>query len=119
MKPARPTGYQTGLWAEMRAAVYLRLKGYRILARRFKTPAGEIDLVARKGGTLVFVEVKLRADEASAMEAIHAKNRQRVWNAAELYLQRHPDYTRLDMRFDALVFTRARKITHIENAWGI
>jgi putative endonuclease len=117
MKPA-PTGHQKGLWAELRAAVYLRLKGYKILDMRFKTPVGEIDIVARRGNMLVFVEVKLRATESEGAEAIHARNQSRVTRAAELYLQKHPSYNDMDMRFDALIITKGRAFTHIENAWG-
>ena len=111
------TGYKKGLWAELRAAAYLRLRGYKLRARRYKTPLGEIDLVVERAQTLVFVEVKLRSTLDGAAEAIDARNQKRVRAAAELYLQAHPQYTGHDMRFDALILTPGRDIAHIEAAW--
>lgn len=111
------TGHQKGLWAERGAEVFLMLKGYRIVSRRFKTPLGEIDLVAKRHHTLVFVEVKWRETAEEAAEAIHAKNRARVSRAAALYLQQHPQYTDMDTRFDALVMARGVWPRHIEGAW--
>lgn len=111
------TGYKKGLWAEWRAAAYLRLRGYKLRARRYKTPLGEIDLVVERAGTLVFVEVKLRATLDVAAEAIDARNQRRVRAAAELYLQAYPQYTQHDMRFDALILTPGRAIAHLEAAW--
>lgn len=111
------TGHRKGLLAEWRAAAYLRLRGYKILAKRYKTRGGEIDLVALRGTMLVFAEVKQRADFATGAEAIHARNQSRVRQAAELYLQAHPQYADCDMRFDALIITPGRLVTHIEAAW--
>ncbi len=112
-----PTGYKKGLLAEWRAAAYLRLRGYKILAKRYKTKGGEIDLVALRGNVLVFAEVKQRADYATGAEAIHARNQARVRHAAELYLQAYPQYADCDMRFDALIITPGRLVTHLEAAW--
>ncbi|MBI3441518.1 MAG: YraN family protein [Proteobacteria bacterium] len=111
------TGHQKGLWAEVVAKFYLRLKGYRILDERFKTAVGEIDLIAHKGRQLIFVEVKLRGTLTAAAEAIHAKNRVRVRRAAELYLQRHLEYTGREIRFDAVVLAPNAWPQHIRNAW--
>jgi putative endonuclease len=111
------TGYETGLRAEATAALLLLLKGYRILARRYKTPVGEIDLVARRGRTLAFIEVKRRGSEEAAAEAIHAKNRARVARASTLYLQNHPEYAALDIRFDAVVLAGSAWPRHIPRAW--
>lgn len=112
------TGHAMGLVAETKAGLYLRFKGYKILESRFRTPSGEIDIVARKGNVLVFVEVKLRKTEDAAAEAIHPRNQERVRNAALLYLQKHPEYNDMDMRFDALIMGRETPFRHIENAWG-
>jgi putative endonuclease len=112
-----PTQYQRGLWAEALAGFYFLLKGYSILKFRFKTHVGEIDLVTKKGKTLVFVEVKLRQTGDIAAESIHAKNQSRVRRAAELYLQKHPQYTGMGIRFDALVLAPGAWPRHIENAW--
>lgn len=111
------TGYQKGLWAEWRAAAYFRLRGYRILVRRYKSKLGEIDLIVEKSGLLVFVEVKLRRTLDDAAEAIHFRNQSRVRAAAELYLQANPQYTGHDMRFDALIMTPGRQLSHLEAAW--
>jgi len=111
------TGYRRGLWAETLSAWYLRLKGYRILSMRYKTRVGEIDIVARRGGVLVFAEVKWRGTQDDAKAVIHAGNQARVRQAAELYLQNHPRYTGLDVRFDALVWAPGRWPLHIRNAF--
>jgi putative endonuclease len=111
------TGHKKGLRAESFAKFYMRLKGYGILAERFKTPLGEIDLIVRKGQRLVFIEVKLRETTVSAAEAIDARNRSRVSRAAELYLQKHPEYTGWELRFDALVLAPYAWPRHIRNAW--
>jgi putative endonuclease len=111
------TGYQKGLWAESFARLYFHLKGYRVLAERFKTPVGEIDLIVKRGHRLAFVEVKLRGTAAAALEAVHGRNRARVRRAAELYLQRHPEYTGCELRFDALVLAPYAWPRHIRNAW--
>jgi len=112
------TGYQKGLRAEALAKLYFRLKGYAVLAERYKTPVGEVDLILKRGKTIVFVEVKLRGKVEEAVESIHARNRVRVSRAAELYLQRHPRYTGYALRFDALALARGKWPAHIVNAWG-
>lgn len=111
------TGYQKGLRAEHLAAWYLRFKGYRILALRYKTRLGEIDIVARRGKQLVFVEVKQRTTRARAKESIHTQNQERVRRAAELYLQKYPRYTDHDVRFDAIVFAPGVWPQHLQNAF--
>lgn len=111
------TGHRTGLRAEFWACWYLRLKGYRILATRYKTRVGEIDVIARRGRRLAFVEVKARTTEQAALEAIHADNQARVRRAAELYLQKYPRYTGLETRFDALIFANRFWPRHLHNAF--
>lgn len=111
------TGYQKGLWAELLAGWYLRLKGYRILAVRYKTRLGEVDIVAVRAKTVVFVEVKQRSTAVRAKESIHAQNQARVRRAAELYLQKYPRYTGHDVRFDAIVFAPGVWPQHIQNAF--
>lgn len=81
-QPKRQAALQFGLSAESRATACLLLKGYRILARRFKTPVGEIDIVARRRGTLVFVEVKARKSLDDAAEALTARQQARIIDAA-------------------------------------
>lgn len=114
---AVPTAHDRGLAAETMAALFLRLKGYRILERRFRTRLGEIDIVARRGGVIAFVEVKLRRSREDAAEAIGRINQSRVRQAAALYLARHTEYTVCETRFDALVMAPGRLPRHIENAF--
>lgn len=116
-RQSRMTGYRQGLRSETLAAWFLRLKGYRILAMRFKTRVGEVDIIARRGKQIVFAEVKWRQSRTGALEAIVDENRQRVRRAAELYLQKHPRYTGFDIRFDALVFSPRRWPLHIKGAF--
>lgn len=111
------TGHARGKKAETVAALFLRMKGYKILERRYKTPVGEIDIIALRAGVVVFVEVKLRASREDAAEAIHRINQERVRRAAALYLSRHIRYTNSDMRFDALVMAPGKLPQHIENAF--
>ncbi|MFH1158535.1 MAG: YraN family protein [Pseudomonadota bacterium] len=111
------TSHQKGLRAEAFAGLYLRLKGYRVVEERWKTPMGEIDLIVRRGRRLAFIEVKLRGTAAAAVESIHARNRFRVRSAAELYLQKHPEYTGWELGFDALVMAPGAWPRHIRNAF--
>lgn len=91
--PARPRrgrrAWESGHMAERVAALFLICKGYRILARRFRTPVGEIDIIARDGKTLVFVEVKTRAtDEPRPEDQITAEKQHQITKAAKFYMSR-------------------------------
>ena len=99
----RQDRYRQGHWAETIAAAYLLAKGHRILARRFKCPAGEIDLIAVRGRRVAFIEVKRRRTQADCEAAITARLRQRVHRAANLWLAKRPTYQNHDLGFD-LVF---------------
>ena len=101
--PERVAAFRTGLSAESRAAAYLLAKGYRILARRYRTPYGEIDLVARKRNLLAFVEVKARANLDDAAWAVTPRQQQRIINAAQAWLMSHPEHAEFEMRFDAML----------------
>ena len=101
--PARVAAFRTGISAETRAAAYLMAKGYRILAKRFRTPHGEIDLVVRKRNLLAFVEVKARASLDDAAYAVTLRQQQRIINAAQAWLMAHPEHAEFDMRFDAML----------------
>lgn len=94
--------YWLGLQSEAVAAVFLMMKGYRILARRAKTASGEIDLVVRKGRRLSFVEVKARPTFEAAEHAIEPAQRERIFRAADLWLQRRPSLIELDRTFDVV-----------------
>lgn len=105
--------------AEQLAAGLLRLKGYRILARDFVHPLGEIDIVARRGDTIAFIEVKYRATVASAGEAINTAKRRRVANAASAWLAAHPGNGDRSIRFDAMLMVPWRLPIHIRDAWRV
>lgn len=112
----RQAAYRRGLWAEYLAAVFLMLKGYRILKLRYKTPQGEIDLIARKGGVLAMVEVKARGSAAAALESITPRNRQRVQAAALHYIGAAPGGMNAELRFDAVAIWPFG-VCHLDNAW--
>ena len=113
----RVAAYRRGHRGEALAAFWLQLKLYRIRDRRFKTPLGEIDLVAEKGGTIVFVEVKQRARQAEEALTYAAINRERITRAAQLWLARHPDAQGRDMRFDVILLAPGRWPRHLINAF--
>ena len=110
-----------GLKAETVAALWLMLKGYRVLERRVRfaagSGAGEIDLIVRRGRTLAFVEVKARPDPDAAAFAIAPEQRRRIARAAEAFLAARPDLGRLDIRFDAVLVAPGRWPRHWPGAW--
>lgn len=119
---ARRFAEGAGRRAEALAAVYLRLKGYRILARRVRTPVGELDIVARRGRLTVFVEVKARGFSAGEAAALAAVNRRRIVRAAGLWRARHADAAAPDSRFDVIFlapFALPRHITGAFDATGV
>lgn len=114
----RRSRHRRGIRAETVAALWLQLKAYRILARRYKTPGGEIDLVAQRGRTIAFVEVKARTTARDAAEAIHRHNQQRIIHAAQYYLAAHPQFGQYTLRFDAMLVTSWRRPpTHVVHAF--
>ena len=106
-----------GLSAETRAAWVLRLGFHRILAHRFRCSAGEIDLVARRGRTLVFVEVKARDTLVAAIEAVTPRARARILAAADAFVARRPDLVDLDRRFDIVAVLPGRWPKHLADAF--
>jgi putative endonuclease len=111
--PERVAAFRTGLSAESRAAVYLVAKGYRILARRFRTPQGEIDIVARRRNLLAFVEVKARNSLDEAAYAVTPRQQQRIIGAAESWLMTHPEHANFELRFDAVLIAPRRLPRHL------
>jgi putative endonuclease len=95
----------------------LRLKGYRILARRYKTVVGEIDLIARRGDVIAAVEVKARADLDTASEAIGRRQRQRIVRALTHFLVSHPELAALAARFDVMLVAPGSWPRHLRDAW--
>ena len=116
-RPERVAAFNTGLSAESRAAAYLIVKGYRIVARRYRTPVGEIDIVARRRGVLVFVEVKARNTLDDAAEAVTDRGKRRIVAAAETWLSQNPDDANGDIRFDAVLVAPRRMPRHIMAAF--
>ena len=116
-RPERQVAFRLGLSAESRAAAFLIAKGYRIVARRWRSPVGEIDIVARRRGTLIFVEVKARATLDDAAEAVIIRQRRRIVGAAEAWLAGHPDDANCDMRFDAVLVAPGKMPRHIVAAF--
>src|SRR3982075_1184964 len=90
-RPERQVAFRTGISAESRAAAFLIAKGFRILARRWRSPVGEIDIVARRRGLLIFVEVKARDTIEEAAEAVSDVQQRRIAAAAEAWLARGSD----------------------------
>ena len=107
---------QRGRQGEAEAAMWLVQQGWRIVAERVKTKAGEIDLVARKPGLVAFVEVKWRARAALLREAIDERRLARVAAAAESVMHLYATEGE-DIRIDVILLAPGRKPTHIENAW--
>ena len=106
--PERVAREGRGRWAELIAATFLMLRGYRILARRHRTPYGEIDIIARRGTRIAFVEVKYRQSRAEAEAALRPKQARRVAQAAAYWIGQKPSYTDFEQGFDA-VFVLPRK----------
>ncbi len=116
-RKARRKGYAT----ESLAVLWLRIKGYRIIARNFVTGrgsgAGEIDIIATRGTTLAFIEVKSRKNLADAAYAINDYSKKRISKAAEFFLSLHSEYNHYDIRFDAFLAGGKSRPIHIEDAW--
>lgn len=108
---------QGGRRAEARAALWLQLKGYRILDRRARTPAGEIDLVALKGNILAFVEVKARSRWEAAVEAVTPQLRRRVEQAARMWCARRRGMEQRNWRFDIVAVMPGKLPRHLRDAW--
>src|SRR6185312_1379467 len=111
--PERVAAFRTGLSAESRAAALLMAKGYRILARRFRTPHGEIDVVAKRRNLVAFVEVKARASLDDAAFAVTPRQQARINNAAQDWLVAHPEYAEFELRFDAILIAPRRLPRHL------
>lgn len=105
--------------AERIAALYLQLKGYRILERRFRTPVGEIDLIVRRGRLIAFVEVKARQDTDSAVLAVSPTARRRILRAAEWFLASRPEAAGHDLRFDIVALAPRRWPLHLADAFAL
>jgi putative endonuclease len=129
VKPKRPrqadsrkagwgrAAFHRGHGAEKRAAWWLRLKFYRVLAINWRSMAGEIDLIARRGRTLAFIEVKQRIDADTATLSLAPQQRARLARAAGLFVAQRPELADLTLRFDLMAFGRMGRPVHMKDAW--
>ncbi len=113
----RQVAFRAGISAESRAAALLIAKGFRILARRWRSPAGEIDIIARRRALLIFVEVKARERLDDAAWSVSGRQRARIVAAAEAWLADHADDRIRDIRFDAMLVAPGRIPQHIPAAF--
>lgn len=106
-----------GRHGETISCLFLRLKGYRIIARNLRSPFGEVDIIASKKNTLCFVEVKARHTQFNALEALSISQRNRLIRAAKSFLSQNLRYGNHDIRFDLIAIAPKRWPKHIQNAW--
>ncbi len=115
--PKRQRAFELGLSAENRAADVLRAQGFTIDTMRWRCPAGEIDIVARQGPLLIFVEVKARGRLDDAAYSVTLRQRRRIASAAAMWLAAHPDDASHDMRFDVILVAPNAEPVHIPGAF--
>lgn len=113
----RQRAERRGHLAEWLCVWHLRLRGWRIVARGWRCPAGEIDILARRGKTLAIIEVKSRGNLAIAATALPPRQRRRITRAAEAFLLAHPELAGLGLRFDLMLVARHRLPRHLRAAW--
>ena len=114
---SQPTSFSIGLSAESKAAAYLVAKGHRILTRRFRCALGEIDIVAFRRNTVLFIEVKARDKLDDAAYAVTPRQQQRIIGAAEAWLANNPKYAQHDCRFDAILVAPGHLPKHLTAAF--
>ena len=116
-KDHRHLTYTAGKRAEWAALIYLMLKGYYPVARRYKCPSGEIDLIVTRRNTVVFVEVKYRADRDTAAFSITPKQQSRITRAAQYWVMKNRQNTFRTLRFDAVLLAPWHWPRHIAHAF--
>jgi putative endonuclease len=117
MRLERRLAETRGRRGETAAALWLMLKGYQVLARRVRTPVGEIDLIARKGGVVAFVEVKARRSLDDAAHAVTPGAQTRIVRAAETWAKSHGWAQSAEWRFDLVAVLPGRLPIHVRDAW--
>jgi putative endonuclease len=113
----RQRAQRRGRAAEWLCLWHLRLRGWHILERGWRCPAGEIDILARRGKVLAVIEVKSRDEIATAAAALTPRQRRRIGRAAEAFLTQRPDLAGLDLRFDLMLVAPLRLPRHWRGAW--
>lgn len=116
-RATRRQALRRGRAAELFCLWHLRLRGYRILARRFRVPSGEIDLIARRGKVLAAIEVKARPSLSAAGKSISLRQRRRVARALDHFIALRPELAGLALRFDVMLVTPRRLPRHLTDAW--
>ena len=114
---SRQAAYRHGHVAEALATLVLLAKGFHPIARRYRTPLGELDLVVKRGRTIAFVEVKARALRDEALDSVGRAAERRIVDAADLWLAQHPAAAGLDLRYDMVVVTQWRLPLHLADAF--
>jgi len=109
--------YDRGIMAEGAAELFLRAKGFEILERRYRTPVGEVDIIAIDDQYLVFVEVKARATLDIALESLTPKMRTRIQDASMHFVSANPKFAGYPMRIDVMAVKLPFTIRHLENAF--
>ena len=115
LRPRPLTNHARGIWAERVAVAVLWIKGYRIRARRYKTRVGEIDIIATRGRTLVFIEVKARGTLDAARNGILPGSYARLTRAAQAYVVQNPKFQQYNQRFDLIALAPPASIAHLYN----
>lgn len=113
----RKRAERRGRWSEWGAAIYLLARGYRILAMRYRVRAGEVDIIARRGEVIAFVEVKARRDLMAAIDAVTFTSQNRIRAAGDHWIARQPDAARLSLRYDIVAIVPWKWPRHIEGAF--
>lgn len=116
MTRAREEAERRGRRAEALAAWYLRCKGWSVLGRRLRTPVGEVDLIARRGKVLTFVEVKARATRQAAESSLDHKRLHRVAAASEFLLPKYQGDAE-DVRIDVIYIVPGQLPQHLTDVW--
>jgi putative endonuclease len=112
----KKSAYNFGVLAETISVLYLRLKLYNIIERRYKTYAGEVDIIANRGKNLVFIEVKARKSRNDIYDVLSCRQQMRIARAANVFLAKHKKFATNNIRFD-LILIAPKFFKHIENAW--
>ncbi len=113
----RRSAERNGRLAEAFSRLYLRVKLYEILHRRYKTPGGEIDIIAKKGSSIVFVEVKMRRSGSDEYDALASVNQRRIIRAAQFFLAKNPELAQKHLRFDVIFLAPGAWPHHLQGVF--
>lgn len=116
-KSQRQKAFRSGVWSERQAALFLRMKGYRILERNFRVKSGEIDIIARKGDLIAIIEVKARKTLNQSIDAVGFENQNRVRAATDWWLSKQQNAHLLSVRFDIVSVQPFRWPIHLKDAF--